>query len=131
LKGLEYMHNTHFLMHRVSAINHLTCLKDLTSSNVMIAADGCVKLIDFGLTKGYGTPEREHSINITTKAYRAPEILFGARHYGPAIDMWAAGCILGELLLREILFPGTTDIDQLGKIFTIRGTPTVSAHTFC
>ena len=91
----------------------------------MISGEGCVKLIDFGLTKCYGTPERQHSINITTRAYRAPEILFGARHYGPAIDMWAVGCIMGELLLREVLFPGTSDIDQLGKIFTIRGTPNV------
>jgi len=82
-------------------------------------------LIDFGLTKGYGTPEREHSVNVTTRVYRAPEILFGAKHYGPAIDIWAAGCILGELLLRQVLFPGTSDIDQLGKIFTIRGTPNV------
>jgi hypothetical protein len=40
--------------------------------------------------------------------------------------MWGAGCILGELLLREILFPGISDIDQLGKIFTIRGCPNVS-----
>ena len=96
----------------------------------MISGEGCVKLIDFGLTKGYGTPERQHSINITTRAYRAPEILFGARHYGPAIDMWAAGCIMGELLLREVLFPGTSDIDQLGKIFTIRGTPNVSDTPF-
>jgi len=33
----------------------------MTTANVMIAADGCVKLIDFGLTKNFGTPEREHS----------------------------------------------------------------------
>lgn len=90
----------------------------------MLTSDGQVKLIDFGLTKGYGTPERQHSINITTRINRAPEILFGARYYGPAIDMWAAGCILAELILREPLFPGTSDIDQLGKIFTIRGCPT-------
>ena len=77
----------------------------------MISADGCVKLIDFGLTKNFGTPERPHSINITTRAYRAPEILFGAKHYGPAIDMWAVGCILGELLLGETIFPGTSEID--------------------
>ena len=88
--------------------------------------DGCVKLIDFGLTKNFGTPTRQHSVNITTRAYRAPEILFGAKHYGSAVDMWALGCIFGELLLREVLFPGTSDIDQLGKIFTIRGAPTVS-----
>ena len=61
-----------------------------------------------------------------TRHYRAPELLFGAKYYGPAIDMWSAGCILGELLLKTTLFPGTTDIDQLAKIFTVRGTPNVN-----
>jgi len=92
----------------------------------MLSDEGTVKLIDFGLAKQYGTPERQHTNNVTTRAYRAPEVLFLARHYGPAIDIWAAGCIFGELILREVLFPGTSDIDQLGKIFTLRGTPTVS-----
>lgn len=94
----------------------------------MLSANGCVKLIDFGLTKGYGTPERQHTKNVTTRFYRAPEILFGGSHYGPSIDMWALGCIFGELLLKEVLFPGHSDIDQLGKIFTIRGAPNVSRY---
>jgi serine/threonine protein kinase len=67
----------------------------------MITEDGCVKLIDFGLTKSFGTPERQHTKNVCTPNYRAPEILFGAQHYGPAIDMWSAGCILGEMLIRQ------------------------------
>lgn len=91
----------------------------------MLGQDGAVKLIDFGLSKNYGTPEKQHSKNVTTRQYKAPEILFGARHYGPPIDMWGVGCILAELYLRDFLFPGKTDIDQLGKIFTIRGVPNV------
>jgi serine/threonine protein kinase len=77
----------------------------------MLTADGCVKLIDFGLTKRYGTPERQHSINVTSRFYRAPEILFGGSHYGPAIDMWGLGCIFAELVLKEVLFPGSSEID--------------------
>lgn len=38
--------------------------------------------------------------------YRAPELLFGMRHYSTAVDMWAAGCIFGELLTLSALFPG-------------------------
>ncbi|GFH14764.1 protein kinase domain-containing protein, partial [Haematococcus lacustris] len=56
--------------------------------------------------------------------YRAPELFFGASSYGFAIDIWAAGCILAELLLRRPWLPGTSDIDQLGKIFKALGTPT-------
>lgn len=77
----------------------------------MITHDGNVKLIDFGLAKSFGTPERQHTGNATTRSYRAPEILFGAHTYGPAVDMWSAGCIFGELILREVLFPGSGDID--------------------
>ena len=37
--------------------------------------------------------------------------------------MWSVGCVFAEMLTRQIFFPGTTDIDQLSKIFEIRGTP--------
>lgn len=48
----------------------------------------------------------------------------GSRAYGAGVDIWAVGCIFGELLKREPLFPGNSDIDQLGKIFQVLGTPT-------
>ena len=50
-------------------------------------------------------------------------MLFGTKFYGPAVDIWSAGCIFAELLLRRYLFPGTSEIDQLSKIFALRGTP--------
>ena len=43
---------------------------------------------------------------MVTVWYRAPELLLGAFDYGPAVDMWAAGCILAELHLARALFPG-------------------------
>jgi len=54
---------------------------------------------------------------------RGPELLFGARNYGEGVDMWAMGCILGELLLRCPIFPGDSDLQQLTKIFDVLGTP--------
>ena len=50
--------------------------------------------------------------------------LYGAKFYGPAIDMWSVGCIFAELLLRVPYFPGNSDIEQLSRIFTALGTPT-------
>jgi cyclin-dependent kinase 7 len=38
--------------------------------------------------------------------------------------MWGVGCIFAEIVLRTPLFPGETDIEQLGKIFNVLGTPT-------
>eukprot|EP00967_Tisochrysis_lutea_P001431 scaffold1908_cov27-Tisochrysis_lutea.AAC.2 len=55
--------------------------------------------------------------------YRPPELLFGAKFYGPSVDLWSMGCIFAELMTRAPLFPGTSDIDQLSRIFSITGTP--------
>jgi len=62
---------------------------------------------------------------IVTRWYRPPEILLGASYYGEAVDIWSLGCILAELYLRTPLFKGEGDLDQLSKIFGIRGSPTV------
>jgi len=56
--------------------------------------------------------------------YRAPELLLGCDKYGASIDMWSVGCIIAEILLRDPLFQGQEEIDQLNKIFRLLGTPT-------
>jgi serine/threonine protein kinase len=55
--------------------------------------------------------------------YRAPELLLGAGRYTSAVDVWSIGCIFAELAGSNPLFPGDSEIDQLYKIFRIRGTP--------
>ena len=60
---------------------------------------------------------------MVTLWYRAPELLLGARAYGAAIDSWALGCILGELLLHRPLMPGATDAEQLRLMCELLGTP--------
>jgi cyclin-dependent kinase 7 len=57
--------------------------------------------------------------------YRSPELLFGAKYYGTAVDVWSFGCILAELLIKEAFLPGDeTEINQLATIFAALGTPT-------
>jgi cell cycle related kinase len=56
--------------------------------------------------------------------YRAPELLYGARHYDNAVDLWAVGCIFGEMLNNAPLFPGESDIDQLLCLLRQLGSPT-------
>lgn len=56
--------------------------------------------------------------------YRPPELLFGARYYSTAVDIWSVGCIFAELMLRTPYLPGESDMDQVRTIFRALGTPT-------
>lgn len=59
------------------------------------------------------------SKQVVTLWYRCPELLLGCETYSTSVDLWAAGCILGELLLGKPLMPGKTDLDQVHKIFKV------------
>ena len=50
---------------------------------------------------------------VATRWYRAPELLVGDTQYGPAVDVWALGCVFAELLSGIPLWPGKSDMDQL------------------
>lgn len=63
---------------------------------------------------------------VVTLWYRAPELLLGSSTQTTAIDTWALGCILGELLDHKPLMPGTTEIAQLELIVDLLGTPSVA-----
>ncbi len=64
------------------------------------------------------------SPHVVTRQYRAPELLYGAPLYDAnAVDIWAAACIIAEMFNRQMLFNGTSDIDQLSRIFALLGTP--------
>lgn len=48
---------------------------------------------------------------ICSRYYRAPELIFGATDYTPAIDIWSAGCVMAEMILGTPLFPGESGVD--------------------
>jgi cell division cycle 2-like protein len=60
---------------------------------------------------------------VVTLWYRAPELLLGQRLYSTGVDVWSLGCIMGELLCKDPLFQGKTEIDQIDRIFRVLGTP--------
>lgn len=58
---------------------------------------------------------------VGTRWFRAPELLYGSTQYSLEIDLWSLGCVFAELFTLEPLFPGTSDIDQLGRIMDVLG----------
>lgn len=116
LEGLAALHRLFFL-HR-----------DVTPTNVLLSfRSGAAKLTDFGMARTLGHSERPLTPVCTTLWYRAPELLYGARFYGFAVDTWSAACIMSELFLRKPLFlPSRRDsspYEMLAKIFEKLGTP--------
>ena len=105
--------HTNYVLHR-----------DIKPSNILLNTDGSCVLTDFGLSRKFAAPDAQLTKNIITRWYRPPEILFGAQYYGEKIDVWSLGCIFAEFFLRKPLFKGDNEIDQMSKIFGIRGGPT-------
>ncbi|KAL9558070.1 hypothetical protein MBANPS3_001093 [Mucor bainieri] len=111
LKGLEYCHS-HSIIHR-----------DLKMSNLLLTSSGLLKIADFGLARTLSLPGKAMTPNVVTLWYRAPEVLFGDSYYTTAIDLWSAGCIMGELMQHKPLLPGNTEQAQLDMIVKLLGSP--------
>ncbi|KAL2242880.1 cyclin-dependent kinase G-2-like [Sesamum indicum] len=109
LEGVKFLHDNG-VMHR-----------DLKPSNILINKKGEVKICDFGLSRQFERESGSYTPRVVTLWYRAPEILAGAETYSTAIDMWSVGCIMAELLLKEVLFKGKCDREQRTKIYTLLG----------
>lgn len=112
--ALAYLHK-HNIIHR-----------DLKSANILISANCEVKLADFGLSRCIGNiMKNEYTSRVITLWYRPPELILGSTYYGPEVDIWSAGCILGELLSGDTLFPNYNNNEyvQLQLIFRKCGYP--------
>uniref|UniRef100_A0A8C9QGA5 Cyclin-dependent kinase 20 n=1 Tax=Spermophilus dauricus TaxID=99837 RepID=A0A8C9QGA5_SPEDA len=119
LKGVAFCHANN-IVHR-----------DLKTANLLINASDQFKIADFGLARVFSPDgSRLYTHQVATRWYRAPELLYGARQYDQGVDLylgfcdlWAVGCIMGELLNGSPLFPGENDIEQLCCVLHILGTP--------
>jgi len=113
LRGLKWMHSAN-VIHR-----------DLKPGNILVNSDCEVRICDFGLARGLTTEggEFHNTEYVATRYYRAPEVVLSPKHYSKALDLWSVGCIFGELMQGSVVFKGKDYIDQLQKIFSVRGTP--------
>jgi serine/threonine protein kinase len=110
-EGLRHMHNLGI------------CHRDLKLHNVLVDPDTmAVKICDFGSAKIL--PAGKAGVTyISSRYYRAPELILEQQRYSLAIDAWALGCIFAELLRGLALFVGKDNVEVLSKQFRIRGTP--------
>eukprot|EP01130_Rhizamoeba_saxonica_P013241 TRINITY_DN5626_c0_g1_i1.p1 TRINITY_DN5626_c0_g1~~TRINITY_DN5626_c0_g1_i1.p1 ORF type:complete len:343 (-),score=53.56 TRINITY_DN5626_c0_g1_i1:65-1093(-) len=111
-RGLAYMHSLGI------------CHRDIKPHNLLIDPEThMLKICDFGSAKII-LEGKDNVAYICSRFYRAPELLFEATRYTTAIDIWSAGCVLGELILGELLFAGENEIQQMHKVIRVLGSPT-------
>ncbi|KEH18117.1 serine/threonine-protein kinase MHK isoform X2 [Medicago truncatula] len=115
LQGLSHMHKKGFF-HR-----------DLKPENLLVTND-VLKIADFGLAREVSSMP-PYTQYVSTRWYRAPEVLLQSPCYTPAVDMWAIGAILAELFTLTPIFPGESEIDQMYKIYCILGMPDSTCFT--
>ncbi|MFL6052598.1 MAG: serine/threonine-protein kinase [Actinoallomurus sp.] len=87
--------------------------RDLKPDNVLVADDGTVKVLDFGIAAILRTDVTKLTTTghvIGTSQYMAPEQIRGAQ-ITPGSDLYALGCILHELLCGQPVFTGRTDFE--------------------
>nr|XP_046263643.1 serine/threonine-protein kinase MAK-like isoform X2 [Scatophagus argus]XP_046263644.1 serine/threonine-protein kinase MAK-like isoform X2 [Scatophagus argus]XP_046263645.1 serine/threonine-protein kinase MAK-like isoform X2 [Scatophagus argus] len=109
LQGLSFIHK-HGYFHR-----------DMKPENLLCMGPELVKIADFGLAREIRS-QPPYTDYVSTRWYRAPEVLLRSNSYSSPIDIWAVGCIMAELYTLRPLFPGNSEVDEIFKICQVLGT---------
>ncbi|XP_061569519.1 serine/threonine-protein kinase MAK [Cololabis saira] len=109
VSGLAFVHK-HGFFHR-----------DMKPENLLCMGPELVKIADFGLAREIRS-KPPYTDYVSTRWYRAPEVLLRSSTYSSPIDLWAVGCIMAELYTLRPLFPGNSEVDEIFKICQVLGT---------
>jgi cyclin-dependent kinase-like len=102
IKGCEFMHKKGFI-HR-----------DIKPENMLLSRNGVLKMCDFGFARELNRPGSEQLTEyVSTRWYRAPELLLSHPYYSFGVDIWAIGCIFVELVTGRALYMGNSDFEML------------------
>lgn len=124
---LSDVHVQYFAYQILRALKHIHSAnvwhRDLKPSNLLVNSNCDLKIADFGLARAVGDANPALTAYVTTRWYRAPEIMLSWTEYTSAVDVWSVGCILGEILKQRPLFPGNDHVTQLQLMIDVIGSP--------
>lgn len=119
--------------------------RDLKPDNILVSATSCyydgvvprekrghsfvVKVTDFGLSRSK-CDHSKYTNYVSTRWYRAPEILLRQPRYSSSVDMWAFATVAVEATIFCPLFAGDSEQDQIWRILRVLGTPAPAAYTY-
>lgn len=134
MQGLEHIH-AHNFFHRdikpenilVSSSAHQETTNSFRRYSALMTPPSTpptytVKIADFGLARETHS-KLPYTTYVSTRWYRAPEVLLRAGEYSAPVDIWAVGAMAVEVATLKPLFPGVNEVDQLWRVCEIMGSP--------
>ncbi|KAI8634179.1 kinase-like protein [Xylariaceae sp. FL1651] len=134
MHGLEHIHAHHFF-HRdikpenilVTTSGHQDSVNSFRRYSALVTPPSTpptytVKIADFGLARETHS-KLPYTTYVSTRWYRAPEVLLRAGEYSAPVDIWAVGAMAVEVATLKPLFPGGNEVDQVWRVCEIMGSP--------
>jgi meiosis induction protein kinase IME2/SME1 len=134
MQGLEHIHAHHFFHRDIKPENILVSTSAQQESgnsfrrySALVTPPSTpptytVKIADFGLARETHS-KLSYTTYVSTRWYRAPEVLLRAGEYSAPVDIWAIGAMAVEIATLKPLFPGANEVDQVWRVCEIMGSP--------
>ncbi|KAF2018940.1 meiosis induction protein kinase-like protein [Aaosphaeria arxii CBS 175.79] len=134
MAGLEHIHHREFFHRDIKPENILVSTSQQNDSSHPFRRYSAlmtppstppaysIKIADFGLARETHS-KLPYTTYVSTRWYRAPEVLLRAGEYSAPVDIWAVGAMAVEIATLKPLFPGGNEVDQVWRVCEIMGSP--------
>lgn len=134
IAGLQHIHDHHFFHRDIKPENILVSTSAPQDSSSTFRRysqlvtppstppNYTIKIADFGLARETHS-KLPYTTYVSTRWYRAPEVLLRAGEYSAPVDIWAVGAMAVEIATLKPLFPGGNEVDQVWRVCEIMGSP--------